>query len=214
MIKIDENDLQCKKQALVAVAKRCFERGLQTNAGGNLSVKLSGSDALLIKPSGVGFNECSADNLMLTDFGKNILQGSGKPSKDLDFHVGLYKVRADIGAIVHVHSPWATGYASAGLALPALTVQALEKLGPIPLIDLSPVGGPQGPEEISPAMKDPKVKGALLANHGTIGVGPTLLAAQYIVEIIEETAQIAFLRDTLVHVHGLGPAAMPKAGTK
>ena len=113
MTTIDRNDLYAKKLALVAVAKRCFERGLQTNAGGNLSVRLSGVDAIVIKPSGVGFNECTPDNLMVADLEGRTVEGHGKPSKDLDFHADLYKVRPDIGAIVHVHSPWATGWGSA-----------------------------------------------------------------------------------------------------
>ena len=209
----EPGDLHAKKLALISIAKRCFVRGLQTNAGGNLSVKLSGVDALLIKPSGVGFNECTPDNLMVADFDANTLSGSGRPSKDLGFHAALYRARPDIGAIVHVHSPWATGLASAGVKLPCLTVQAVEKLGQVPLIGLAAGGRPQGPAQITAAMQDNKVKGAMLANHGTIGLGKTLLDAQYVVEIIEETAQIAFVRNASLHVQGKTAPPGPSAGT-
>ncbi|MEO1090929.1 MAG: class II aldolase/adducin family protein [Pseudomonadota bacterium] len=211
---LDPNDLEAKKLALIATAKRCFERGLQTNAGGNLSVRLASGDAILIKPSGIGFNECSLDNLMVADLAGQTLQGHGKPSKDLDFHADLYRVRPDVNAIVHCHSPWATGYASAGLEIPCLTVQTLEKIGRMPLIPLNANGGPQGPAEISPVMRDAAVNAAVLANHGTIGLGRTLLQAQYLVEIIEETAHVAFVRDSLLLAHGKTAATMPKRGTK
>ncbi|MEM9105925.1 MAG: class II aldolase/adducin family protein, partial [Pseudomonadota bacterium] len=107
-------DIVEKKDALIATAKRCFEQRLQTNAGGNLSVRLDDIDAILIKPSGIGFNECTRDNLQVVHLDGTVEDSPYKPSKDLDFHLALYRIRSDIGAIVHCHSPWATGYASAG----------------------------------------------------------------------------------------------------
>ena len=202
MAEIDDSDVYAKKLALVQTARRCFEQKLQTNAGGNLSVKLAGGAAIVIKPSGVGFNECNADNLLVYDLERNRLAGHGRPSKDLDFHCALYCERPDIGAIVHVHSPWATGFASSGREIPCLTVQSIEKIGRIPLIPLSANGGPQGPAEIAPAMADRAINAAALANHGTIGVGRTLMQAQYVAELIEETAHIAFVRDALKFLGG------------
>ena len=206
-------DLIDKKDALIATAKRCFDLRLQTNAGGNLSVLLETGDAIVIKPSGVGFNECTRDNLQVVHLDGNLEPSPYKPSKDLDFHLDLYRIRNDIKAVVHCHSPWATGYASAGIEIPCLTVQTIEKIGRMPLIPLSPQGGPQTAAEISPIFKDPKVVAAVLANHGTIGVGGTLLKAQYLAEIIEETAHIAFVRDTLMAAHGKSVADLPSYGT-
>ena len=214
MAEIDRNDLYAKCEALIATAKRCFSLGLQTNAGGNLSARLARCDALVIKPSGIGFNECSHGNLMVSDLEGAVLHGHGKPSKDLDFHAAIYRVRPDVDAIVHVHSPWATGWAAARREIPPLTVQFIEKIGRLPLIPLSPNGGPQGAAEIAPIFEDRSIKGALLANHGTIGVGKSFLDAQYLVEIIEETAHIAFVRD-VVGTIGTGPApGLPKLGVK
>lgn len=210
---LDPNDIETKKDALIWSAKRCFDLRLQTNAGGNLSVKLSSAPAIVIKPSGVGFNECTRDNLQVVHLDGTIEPSAFKPSKDLDFHLDLYRIRPDIAAIVHCHSPWATGYASAGLEIPCLTVQTIEKIGRMPLIPLSKNGGPQTEVEISPVFRDPSIRAAVLANHGTIGVGKTLTAAQYLAEIIEETAHIAFVRDTLLAAHGKIQADLPTYGT-
>ncbi|MEO0357429.1 MAG: class II aldolase/adducin family protein [Pseudomonadota bacterium] len=207
------NDLNEKKDALIATAKRCFELRLQTNAGGNLSVRLDSADAIVIKPSGVGFNECTRDNLQVVHLDGTLEPSDHKPSKDLDFHLDLYRIRDDIRAVVHCHSPWATGYASAGIEIPCLTVQTIEKIGRMPLIPLSPQGGPQTDAEISPVFQDPKVVAAVLANHGTIGVGSNLIKAQYLAEIIEETAHIAFVRDTVMAAHGKAAADLPQYGT-
>lgn len=206
-------DLNDKKDALIASAKRCFDLRLQTNAGGNLSVRLESVDAIVIKPSGVGFAECTRDNLQVVHLDGTIEPSPHKPSKDLDFHLDLYNIREDIRAVVHCHSPWATGYASAGIEIPCLTVQTIEKIGRMPLIPLSAKGGPQTDVEISPVFKDTKVKAAVLANHGSIGVGKDLMAAQYLVEIIEETAHIAYVRDTLMAAHGKTVADLPQYGT-
>jgi len=187
----DSMTVPAARDALIACAKRCFDKGLQTNSGGNLSIRLPSRDTIVIKPSGIGFNECTHTNLQIVHLDGTIEPSPHKPSKDLGFHLGLYRTRSDIGAIVHCHSPWATGFACAGRAIPCCTVQSRSKLGHIPLIPLSPAGGAQTEREINPVFQDPGVVGAILANHGTIGVGKTLVAAQYIAEILEETAHIA-----------------------
>ncbi|MBY4891257.1 class II aldolase/adducin family protein [Rhodobacteraceae bacterium N5(2021)] len=208
-------DLSEVMDALIATAKRCFVADLQTNAGGNLSARLARRDAIVIKPSGAGFNECTQENLQVVMLDGTILPSEValKPSKDLDFHLDLYRIRDDINAIVHCHSPWATGYASAGIEIPCLTVQTIEKIGRMPLIPLSANGGPQTEVEISPVFRDPSIRAAVLANHGTIGVGSSLMAAQYLAEIIEETAHIAYVRDTLMAAHGKTSADLPQYGT-
>lgn len=209
----DADDVLTKKDALIWAAKRCFDLRLQTNAGGNLSVRLANGTAIVIKPSGIGFNECTRDNLQVVHLDGTIEPSDHKPSKDLSFHLDLYRIRHDINAIVHCHSPWATGYASAGIEIPCLTVQTIEKIGRMPLIPLSAEGGPQTEVDISPVFQNAKIKAAVLANHGTIGVGKNIMTAQYLAEIIEETAHIAYVRDTLMAAHGNTVANLPEYGT-
>ena len=72
-------------------------------------------------------------------------------------------------------------------------MQSAGKLGDwIPCIDLAPGGGPQGATEVEPVFSDPGTKAALLRSHGTIGVGKTLMNAQYVVELLEETVHAAY----------------------
>ena len=138
--------------------------------------------------------------------------GPHKPSKDLGFHLGLCRAREDLRAIVHCHSPWATGHASAGLEIPCLTVQSIEKIGRLPLTALSSKGGPQSEDEVSPVFSDPGIVAAVLANHGTIGVGSSLMSAQYLAEIVEETAHVAYLRVVLAAMHGKQGYGLPRFG--
>jgi L-fuculose-phosphate aldolase/L-ribulose-5-phosphate 4-epimerase len=176
---------------LMAVGRRAFAVGLQTGTGGNISIRVGNRNEVVVKPSGVGLAECNEDNLLVVDLDGNILKGHSKPSKDMGFHLAIYKVRDDVGGIVHVHSPWATGWASSGREMPLPTVHARDKLKRIPVIPLAPGGGAQRTEEVVAEFRDPELRAALMANHGTIGVGRTLLAAEHIAELIEETAQVA-----------------------
>lgn len=210
---LDLNDVSAKKDELIRAARRCFDLRLQTNAGGNLSIRLASNNTIIIKPSGIGFAECTAENLQIVHLDGRLEPSPHKPSKDLDFHLDLYRIRPDIRAIVHCHSPWATGYASAGLEIPCLTVQTIEKIGRMPLIPLSANGGPQTEIEISPFFRNQNIRAAVLANHGTIGVGKSMMEAQYLAEIIEETAHIAFVRDALIAAHGSAKVQLPSFGT-
>jgi L-ribulose-5-phosphate 4-epimerase len=190
-------ETRAKMQELMAVAKRAFDAHLQTGTGGNISIRLNQGDRVVIKPSGIGFVECNEDNLLMVDLWENIIAGKGKPSKDMPFHLGIYKVRPDVNGIVHVHSPWATAWASSGREIPTLTIHSENKLGRIPLIPVGPEGGNQTPESIVEVYRDPMVKAALLENHGSVGVGNSLLAAEQIAELIEETAHIAAVAQTI-----------------
>lgn len=192
-----DKSTQAKIQELMTIAKRAFNLQLQTGTGGNISIRLDGGDGVVIKPSGVGFVECDEDNLLVVDLEGNILKGDRKPSKDMPFHLGIYKVRPDVNGIVHVHSPWATAWACSGHQIPTPTVHSRDKLGRIPIIPVGTGGGNQNPEDIIDAYSDPKVLAVLLENHGSVGVGKSLLAAQHIAELIEETAHVAAVAQML-----------------
>ena len=191
-----DKDTQAKMQELILVAKRAFDLQLQTGTGGNISIRLE-NNRVVIKPSGVGFVECDEHNLLVVDLEGNIITGDRKPSKDMPFHLGIYKVRPDVNGIVHVHSPWATAWACSGHQIPTPTVHSRDKLGSIPVIPVGPGGGNQIPENIVDAYREPAVLAVLLENHGSVGVGKSLLAAQHIAELIEETAHVAAVAQML-----------------
>ena len=186
------NAMQAREQ-VCQIARRAFDVGLQRYSGGNLSA-LTDDGLCVIKPSGIGFAECAPSDLMVVDLDGNVVSGDGKPSKDMPFHLAIYKVRPEVRGIQHTHSPWATAFAVAGKEIPLLTLHAKAKLGSLPLVPLAPDGGTQGPDEVGSVFKEKTVKAALMVRHGPVSVGTTLLEAQYLAELIEETAQIACLQ--------------------
>lgn len=94
------------------------QRGLVTYTWGNASGIDRKSGLVVIKPSGVPYEELKAEDMVVVDLDGNIIEGKLKPSSDTPTHLVLYKAFANIGGIVHTHSKWATSWAQAGIPLP------------------------------------------------------------------------------------------------
>jgi L-fuculose-phosphate aldolase len=86
-----------------------------------------------IKRSGADLNRLKFRDILELDIKGNILKGQGKPSKEMEFHLGIYMTRQDVRAILHVHPPFVTAYAVAGKRLPMVTEAVKILLGNIPL---------------------------------------------------------------------------------
>ena len=93
---------------------------LVTFTWGNVSGYDKESGLVVIKPSGVPYDEMTIDDLVVVDLDGNVVEGTKKPSSDTATHLVLYKNFPNIGGVVHTHSPWATSWAQAGQAIPAL----------------------------------------------------------------------------------------------
>lgn len=106
---------------------------LVTFTWGNVSAIDRESGLVVIKPSGVAYEDLSAENMVVVDLEGNIVEGDLNPSSDTATHLVLYRTYAKIGGVVHTHSPQATAWAQAGKAIPALgTTHADYFYGSIP----------------------------------------------------------------------------------
>src|SRR3954470_15395567 len=106
-------DWQQSANALVAVCRRLYERGLVAGPDGNVSVRLD-DGTILITPSGMSKVDVRPDDLVLIDRAGAFLDGMRKPSSEVRMHLRIYQRRADARAVVHAHPPTATGFAVAG----------------------------------------------------------------------------------------------------
>ena len=108
-------------------------KGLVLYTFGNASGVDREQGLVVIKPSGVDYDVLKAEDMVVTDLDGKIVEGTLKPSSDLDTHTLLYREFTEIGAVVHTHSEYATSFAQAGLAIPALgTTHADYFYGPVP----------------------------------------------------------------------------------
>lgn len=177
-----------------AVSRRVWERGLVAGSGGNISLRVPDMGLVMIKPSGMAAVDCAPEDLIGLDLGGRVVVGRGKPSKDTNFHLGIYRARLDVQGIVHAHAPWAIALGLLDYAeLPLLTTQAEMKLRRVPVLPFAPSESEELARFVVGAYRDPAVVAVLLARHGLVATGPTLAIAEQIAELVEETAQIALL---------------------
>ena len=120
------------RSAFIAAARRAVSAGLQVSTGGNLSARVA-DRRFLVKPSGFSLAELEEADLLVVDASGDVVEGSGKPTKEIRSHLGIYLAREDVGAVVHYHPPYSTAYAVCGREIPLKTVHARRILGRIPL---------------------------------------------------------------------------------
>jgi L-fuculose-phosphate aldolase len=189
--------LRKAKQELELISKRAYHRGLTSGSGGNISARVEGTEQVVIKSSGLSFVDCNEENIILVDLFGNVLDGSLTPSKEVKFHCGTYRVRPEVRAVVHTHSPAATAFSVVGREIPMVTVSAAKGVGHIPLIGYAPPGSDELAKLVMEAFQDATLKAALLQNHGVISVGKNLFEALYLAEVVEDTAKITILAEGL-----------------
>ncbi|MCU9615118.1 L-ribulose-5-phosphate 4-epimerase [Caldibacillus lycopersici] len=121
------------KEAVLEANKALPKYGLVTYTWGNVSGYDKDTGLVVIKPSGVEYDDMTIDDLVVVNLEGDIVEGSLKPSSDTPTHLVLYKHFPGIGGVVHTHSPWATSWAQAGKDIPPLgTTHADYFNGPIP----------------------------------------------------------------------------------
>ena len=179
---------------LIDAAQRAYQIGLQTGNGGNLSCRIPETENILIKGSGVSFGECSADNVVMVNMQGEVVWGEGKPSRELRTHLCIYELRPDIGAIFHSHSPWAIAYAEDSHQIPLPTGHSKSKLGPIPVIIEDRQASIDFTNDVKTLLtENPGLKAFVQRGHGIFSLSTDIIQAEHNAELVEETAQIAFL---------------------
>lgn len=181
---------------LVIASKRAYNRGIQTGSGGNVSARIPGTETMLVKASGGSLGDCTPEGFLITDFDGNLIEGQGKPTREALLHGYIYRLRPDIHAVVHVHSPYAIGWSSSKKDLPLVTWHArLKNPADYPTLDVH--GAMVCPEDIPMVeemfRKTPDISAFLLADHGVVAMGKDPLSAEHVAELVEETAQVAIL---------------------
>lgn len=185
-----------KAEAFIWAAKRAFQLGLQASTGGNISIRL-GTHRFLTKPTGRSLAVCSATDLIVVDEKGEIIQGQSRPTKEIQVHLSLFAARQSINAVVHYHAPYATAYACKGVLFPLLTLHARRTLNTIPVLPEYAEGSPELAKAAAGACADENVQGLLMINHGMIALGKTIEEAQYRAELMEESAKIGWLAQSI-----------------
>lgn len=184
-------------EQLVIACKRAYTRGVQTGSGGNVSARVPGEDLMIVKASGSSFIDSTPDGFVITDFDGNLVEGTGKPTREALLHGLIYRICPNVNAVVHTHSPYSIAWASTEKALPRTTWHSqLKMCADIPTLNVpaAMVGKEYFPlvEEIY--SEHPDLPGFLLVDHGLVAVGKDAINAEHTAELIEETAQVAIMK--------------------
>ena len=132
-------------------------------------------------------------SVVVIDLDGNRVDGDHRPSMEFRAHLGVYKVRPEVGAVLHAHPPYATSYAVANQELPLLSAPARLVLKKVPLLAFAPPGSHELAEIVTLTFSDRTILSALLGGHGVIAVGAGMREAFKYVDWTEDAAQIAFL---------------------
>ncbi len=165
--------------------------GLVTWTSGNVSGRDPASGYVVIKPSGVRYEDMRPEDMVIVDLDGKVIRGNLKPSVDAATHLYVYRHRPDVFGMVHTHSTFATAFAAAGRSIPVyLTAMADEFGGPVPLGDYCQIGGEEiGRELVKSIGSSPAI---LIKSHGVFTVGPSVEAAVKAAVMVEDVARTVY----------------------
>jgi L-ribulose-5-phosphate 4-epimerase len=203
--------LAALREEVLHANREIARRGLAPHTFGNASgISRPGFDGaghqplIVIKPSGVDYAGMTPGDLVITDLDGNIVEGSLRPSSDLDTHTLLYREFPQIGGVVHTHSEFATSWAQAGRPIPCLgTTHADYFHGPVPVTEpLTPIQVEEAYVRNTGAVivarfrrenLDPvAVPGVLVAGHAPFAWGKSAMDAVEHADVLEYIARLAF----------------------
>lgn len=193
------------KQELLLAGQEILASGLVAGTWGNLSVREPERKAFWITPSGMDYRYLEEDDLVLIAEQGRILEGLRKPSSEHRLHRQIYSNRPDVNGIIHTHSAFATAHAVAGISIPAV-VEDLAQIvgGAVETAAYAEPGSQALAKNTLHALGDKSA--VLLANHGLVGVGPTLAEALKVCQVVEKAAQIHIMARMLGQPVVLGAA--------
>jgi L-fuculose-phosphate aldolase len=173
------------------VGRMLHGRGYVAGTDGNISVRLS-QDLVLCTPTSLSKGMMEPEDLVIVDLEGRQRDGTRHPSSELAMHLLFYSLRADIRAVVHAHPVTATGFAAAGISLEEpLVAEVVTALGTIPLASYGMPGTCELTEALRPLI--PRHDALLMAHHGVVTCGHTLLRAYMNMESAEHYARVALV---------------------
>jgi L-ribulose-5-phosphate 4-epimerase len=184
--------LEKLKEELVQLHLELPKHQLVVWTGGNVSARDPETGLVLIKASGIRYEEMRPEHMLVVDIDGHVVDGKYKPSSDTASHLYIYKHRPDIGGVVHTHSAYATAFAAVNKPIPVvLTAIADEFGGPIPCGGFALIGN----EDIGKVVLESigKSMAVLLKNHGVFTIGKNATAAVKAAVMTEDNAKTVWM---------------------
>ena len=163
---------------------------LVTWTSGNVSARVPGADLMVIKPSGVSYDDLVPADMVVCDLDGRVVEGRRAPSSDTSSHAHVYRARPDVGGVAHTHSPYATAWAARGEAIPCvITAMADEFGGDIPVGPFALIGGDDIGRGVVATLDGHRSPAVLMRGHGVFTVGASARAAVKAAVMCEDVAR-------------------------
>jgi L-ribulose-5-phosphate 4-epimerase len=178
------------REELAALHAELLRWGLVVWTAGNVSARVPGAELLVIKPSGVPYEELTARSMVVCDLEGTRVDGDLEPSSDTASHAFVYREMPEVGGVVHTHSTYASAWAARGEAIPCvLTGMADEFGGEIPVGPFALVGDKGIGRGIVDTLRGHRSPAVLMRNHGVFAVGGTAREAVKASVMCEDAAR-------------------------
>ena len=164
--------------------------GLVVWTAGNVSARVPGAELLVIKPSGVTYDQLTPEAMVVCDFDANLVEGERQPSSDTAAHAYVYRHMPEVGGVVHTHSDYATAWAARREPIPCvLTMIGDEFGGEIPVGPFALIGDDSIGRGIVETLRGSRSPAVLMANHGPFTIGRTAKDAVKAAVMVEDVAR-------------------------
>ncbi len=173
---------------LVQYGRMLHSQGFVAATDGNLSIRMD-NNRVMVTPTACSKGMMQSEDMVIVNLDGEKLEGTCNPSSEIAMHLTIYKMRPDVGAVVHAHPCTATAFASAGIALDQpLCSEIVITLGTVPLAPYATTGSRELSESLKPFI--PRHDAILMANHGVVTYGEDLRQAYLRMESVEHYARI------------------------
>ena len=179
------------REVVVSAGKKLIREGFTVETWGNISVR-DENGLVYITPSGMDYETCTVDDIVVMTLDKKIVSGSRRPSVEADLHLGVYRARPEVGAVVHTHPISSTVFSCMGESIPLIIDEAAQALG----AEVKPAAyALPGSIELANNCVEAlgkKANACLLQSHGAVCVGCNIKRAFTVAKVLEMTAEVYF----------------------
>ena len=190
---VDQTIRQVRRE-VAALHAELPKYGLVVWTAGNVSARVPGQDLLVIKPSGVSYDDLTPENMVVCDLDGRVVEGEHAPSSDTEAQAYVYRNLPEVGGVVHTHSPYAVAWAARGEAIPCVTTMCADEFGgEIPVGPFAIIGDDSIGRGIVETLGESRSPAVLMQNHGVFTVGPSAKAAVKAAVMCEDVARSVHL---------------------
>jgi L-ribulose-5-phosphate 4-epimerase len=197
-------DVQRVREQVSDLHAELVRNNLVAWTSGNVSARVPGSDLVVIKPSGVTYDDLRPELMVVVDLDGRRVEGDLSPSSDTDSHLYVYREMPEVGGVVHTHSSYATAWAAVGEPIPCvITAMADEFGGDIPVGPFALIGADDIGKGIVATLAGSRSSAILMQGHGVFTVGKDARAAVKTAVMCEDVARAVHLARQLGPVQRL-----------